>query len=55
MQNFETFIARHDIGLVQWLVEQIERNEGVKTVAHYSIEDRWAALMNNTQQSALAA
>jgi hypothetical protein len=45
MPNFDSYIARHGEGWTLFIVEQIERSEGVKRRATTSLEDRWNALV----------
>ena len=45
MPDFETFLMRHSEFVVQTIVEQIERNEGICASLEKSLEERWNALM----------
>jgi hypothetical protein len=44
MPNFNSYLARHGEGWVLFIVEQIERSEGVNRRAATSLEDRWNTL-----------
>lgn len=55
MPDYDKFLMRHGVGWVQWLIEQIERTEGVCANTGLSLEDRWAALMGGAQHNRLSA
>ena len=47
MLNFDRFVARHGEIVVQALIEQIERREGVCASQEAPLEVRWNFLMND--------
>lgn len=48
MPDFESYVARHGEFGVQALLERIERYDGVRAAIGASLEERWAAVMENT-------
>jgi hypothetical protein len=44
MPDFDKFVARHGEAGAQWLIENIERREGVSCVEFLPLEERWRAL-----------
>jgi hypothetical protein len=47
MPNFETYVGRHGEGWTLFIVEQIERVEGIRYRAPVCLEERWKALMDS--------
>jgi hypothetical protein len=47
MPNFETYVGRHGEGWTLFIVEQIERVEGIRYRAPVCLEERWNALMGS--------
>ena len=50
MPDFESFLMRHNEFLIQSLIEQIERNEGIPSREQEPLEERWASLMRDNSQ-----
>jgi hypothetical protein len=50
MPDFDTFLRHHSESLMQYIVEQIERVEGIKARFDASLEERWNALRDNSNQ-----
>ncbi|MDD3183654.1 MAG: hypothetical protein PHD48_12760 [Alphaproteobacteria bacterium] len=46
MPDFHNFIMRHGEFVAQYIIEQIERIEGICSDNSVSLEQRWAALKN---------
>ncbi|MDE2020223.1 MAG: hypothetical protein KGJ13_07810 [Patescibacteria group bacterium] len=44
MPTFDTYVARHGEGWTLFIVEQIERNEGIRYRNPVSLEERWNVL-----------
>jgi hypothetical protein len=57
MPDFHNYLMRHGEGWILKIIEQIERNEGIRAEGHLLLEDRWNALMQSPppQQQRLAA
>jgi hypothetical protein len=55
MLHFEHFVARHGEIAAQAIIENLERFEGIRATCAQSLEERWARLMQNTEQQGLAA
>ena len=47
MPDFDEYMKTHEMGWVLWLVEQIERGDGVVPPLHATLEERWAYLQHN--------
>lgn len=47
MPNFETYVGRHGEGWTLFIVEQIERVEGIRYWVPVCLEERWNALMDS--------
>jgi hypothetical protein len=47
MPNFHNYLMRHGEDWILKIIEQIERNEGIRTDDHIPLEDRWNALMQS--------
>jgi hypothetical protein len=45
MFDFHKFLCRHGEGTVQYLIEQMEQNEGIRHSQPLDLEQRWEALM----------
>jgi hypothetical protein len=52
MPNYNEYLMRHGEFGVQALVEQIERNEGIKHKQPVCLETRWTVLMRSEQKKA---
>jgi len=46
MPDFKKFVMRHGEHSVQFIIEQIEKVEGIKYGQSALLEDRWDAIMN---------
>ena len=55
MLDFDTYVARHGEFGVQALVERLERYAGVRPSIAVTLEDRWMAVMSDTDARACAA
>lgn len=47
MPNYDTYVGRHGEGWTLFIVEQIERVEGIRYRLLPSLEERWNVLMGN--------
>jgi hypothetical protein len=52
MLNFEHIVSRHGEIVVQALIEDIERREGIRNARPLPLEDRWRVLMSLEQRAA---
>jgi hypothetical protein len=50
MPDFDQYVMRHGESWVQWVIEGIERGDGVRANADASLEERWVALMTIGQK-----
>ena len=57
MTDFHNFMMRHGEASIQYIVEEMERNQGVFSATPKSLEDRWNAIMQEpaTPVSQMAA
>ncbi|MDR3448820.1 MAG: hypothetical protein P4M15_03565 [Alphaproteobacteria bacterium] len=49
MLNFDTYLYRFGEAWVQGLVERMERVESIRPRFHASLEERWNAVMQNSE------
>ena len=54
MPNYEEYLMRHGENWLQFIVEQIERVEGIVSNRNVSLERRWATLAFRFASEALA-
>ncbi|MDE1901256.1 MAG: hypothetical protein KGI37_06415 [Alphaproteobacteria bacterium] len=47
MPNYDTYVGRHGEGWTLFIVEQIERIEGIRYRMPVALEERWNALMDS--------
>ncbi len=52
MLDFEKYIDRHGECGVQALIEQIERQDGIRASTDIPLQDRWNALMSDAVPAA---
>jgi hypothetical protein len=55
MLDFDKYLMRHGEYWVQTIIEQIERNDGIRALAGMSLEQRWDAVMQPATEQRLAA
>jgi len=46
MLDFDQYVMRHGEFWVQAIIEQVERNEGVRARFNTTLEQRWDVVMN---------
>ena len=55
MLDFHKYLMRYGEHSVQAIVENIERNEGIRHESPVSLETRWNRVMKECDQSTMAA
>ena len=48
MPNFDSYVLRHGESWAFFIIEQIERVEGIRYIAPLPLEDRWNVLMGGS-------
>ena len=51
MPNFDEYLLRHSEAWMLFIVEQIERVEGIRRRMPATLEERWAALTTQQRRS----